>query len=172
MARRQSRTTWAAVALAGAITAPYLGIFVQSVRAAVNPSSVPEELLRDLALLGASTMGDEAWIGFSYLAAAVGAVTLVVLLVIAGLVARRQAAREAAFAVFGAMGLVAGLAGTGGLIGGSWSSGSWLAGITFLACLGVVILLALESTATDFELAAMERRRRREGDPRRDNPPG
>jgi len=90
-------------------------------------------------------------------------VTLVVLLIMAGLIARRQAAREAAFAVFGAIGLIAGLAGIGSLVGGSLSSGSWLGAATAVGSLGVVVLLALERTGLDFELAELERRRRPSG---------
>lgn len=142
------------------VTAPYLAILVQSVRAALDPGSVSQETLRDLAMLGASTVGDEAWIAFSYLSVVVGVVTLVVLLVIAGLIARRPAAREAAFAVFGVIGLVAALAGLGSLLGGSRSGGSWLGVATALGCLGVIVLLALKHTATDFELAEMARRDR------------
>jgi alkylhydroperoxidase/carboxymuconolactone decarboxylase family protein YurZ len=161
MARSKSRTTWAAIALSVAITVPYVVIFVQTLRAIVHPDSVSEEMLLELAMMGALSQGDQAWIAFSYLAATLGAVNLVVLVVIGGLIARRQAAREAAFAVFGVITLVAGLAALGGLVGGHPSGGSWLGAITGLACLGVVVLLALESTGTDFELAEMERRRRR-----------
>jgi hypothetical protein len=168
MTRPRSRTTWGAIALAVAITIPYLGILVQSIRGAIDPSSVPEQLVRELAMFGTATQGAAVTIAFSYLAVTVGAVTVVVLLVILGLVARRQAAREAAFAVFGAIALVAGLASLGGVLGGGASSGSWLGAATSLACLGVVVLLALQSTSIDFELAEKGRRRR---DPPGDGPP-
>lgn len=160
MARSESRTTWAAVALATAITVPYVVIFIQTIRAILDPDSVSEEMLAGLASLGAMSEGNQVWIAFSYLAAVLGAINLVVLLVIAGLIARRQAAREAAFAVFGIITLIAGLAGLGALVRGHPSGGSWLGAITSLACLGVVVLLALESTGIDFELAEMKRRRR------------
>ncbi len=163
MTRRVSHTRWAAIALASAITIPYLALFIQSVRAVIDPESVPRELLLELASLGASTQGDQAWIAFSYLAAIVGAVTLVVILVIAGLIARRQAAREAAFAVFGGIALVAGLAGIGSLIGGSPSSGTWLGAGAAVVFVGVIVLLSLQSTSIDFELAEMERQRRASG---------
>ena len=163
MTRRVSHTRWAAIALASAITVPYLALFIQSVRAVIDPESVPRELLLELASLGASTQGDQAWIAFSYLAAIVGAVTLVVILVIAGLIARRQAAREAAFAVFGGIALVAGLAGIGSLIGGSPSSGTWLGAGTAVVFIGVIVLLSLQSTSIDFELAEMARQRRASG---------
>jgi len=159
MSRRVAHTRWAAIALAAAITTPYLVMFIQTVRAALDPGSVPREMLLELASLGSATQGDEAWIAFSYLAAVLGAVTLVVLLIIAGLIARRQAAREAAFAVFGAITLIAGLASIGSLLGGGPSSGSWLGVATAVAGLGVIVLLALESTGIDFELAEMKRRR-------------
>ena len=160
MTRSVSRTRWAAIALALAITIPYLAIFIQTIRAIIDPDSVSREMLRELASLGAMTEGAQAWIAFSYLAVVVGAVTLLVLLIIVGLVVRRQAAREAAFAVFGTIALIAGLAGIGTLIGESASRGSWLGAATAAACLGVVLLLALRSTAVDFELAEIERRRR------------
>jgi hypothetical protein len=161
MARPQARTTWAAIGLAVAITVPYLVIFIAAVRAAVNPESVSPEELRGLATLGALGPGDQASIAFSYIATVLGAVTLVVLAVIAGLIARRQAAREAAFAVFGIIGAIAGLSGIGSLFGGNPSNGAWPAVVTALACLGVIVLLALESTGSDFERAEMSRRRRR-----------
>ncbi len=160
MARSGTRTRWAAIALAVAITVPYVVMFVQTLRAIVDPDSVSTEMLLQLALMGALAQGDQASIAFSYLAAVLGAVNFVVLVVIAGLIARRQAAREAAFAVFGIITLVAGLSGLGSLLGGRASDGSWLGAITALACLGVIVLLALESTGADFELAEMERRRR------------
>ena len=163
MTRRVSHTRWAAIALASGITIPYLALFIQSVRAVIDPESVPRELLLELASLGASTQGDQAWIAFSYLAAIVGAVTLVVILVIVGLIARRQAAREAAFAVFGGIALVAGLAGIGSLIGGSPSSGTLLGAVTAVVFVGVIVLLSLQSTSIDFELAEMERQRRASG---------
>jgi hypothetical protein len=169
MTRPVSRTRWAAIALALAITIPYLAIFIQSIRAIIDPESVSREMLRELASLGAMTEGAQAWIAFFYLAIVVGAVTLLVLLIIVGLVVRRQAAREAAFAVFGAIALVAGLAGIGTLIGGSPSKGSWLGAATAAACLGIVALLALRSTAVDFELAEMERQRPRSS-PREGHP--
>jgi lipoprotein signal peptidase len=165
MARSVSRTRWLAIALAVAITIPYLAIFIQTIRAIRDPESVSREMLRELASLGAMTQGDQVGIAFSYLAAIVGAVTLVVVLIIVGLVVRRQAAREAAFAVFGTFALISGLAGIGTLIGRSPSSGSWLGAGTAAACLGVIILLALGSTSRDFELAEMERGRRRQSSP-------
>ncbi|HUU61619.1 MAG TPA: hypothetical protein VMX37_04480 [Acidimicrobiia bacterium] len=160
MARSESRTTWLAIALAVAISVPYAVIFAQTIRAVVDPNSVPQEMLRELASLGLLTQGDEAAFAFFYLAIVVGAVSLVVLAVIVGLIARRQAAREAAFAVFGTIAVVAGLAGIGGLVKGRSPGGSWLAASTALACSAVVILLALQSTATAFELAEMRRHRR------------
>lgn len=93
----------------------------------------------------------------SYVAAVLGAVNLAVLLVIAGLVARRQAAREAAFAIFGVIAFVSALAGLGGLLGGNPSGGSGLGGATALACAGLVLLLSLERTGIDFEMAEMAR---------------
>jgi hypothetical protein len=161
MARSESRTTWLAIALAVAITIPYTVIFAQTIRAIVDPNSVPQEMLRELASLGLLTQGDEAGIAFFYLAITVGAVNLVVLAVIVGLIARRQAAREAAFAVFGTIAVIAGLAGIGGLVRGRSPGGSWLAAVTALACSAVVTLLALETTGTAFELAEMRRRRGR-----------
>lgn len=158
MARPRARTTWGALALAVAITLPYLGILVQSIRGALDPGSVPEELLRELAMFGAAVEGSAVAIAFAYLAAIVGAVTLLVLLLIAGVGARRAAAREAAFVVFGAMALIAGLATIGGLVSSGPSRGSWLGAATSLACLGVVVLLALPATSLDFELAERERR--------------
>jgi len=158
MSRPRARTTWGAIALATAITAPYLGIVVQSIRGAVDPSSVPEELVRDLAMFGTATEGSEVSIAFSYLAAVVGAVTLVVMLTLAGVVMRRPAAREAAFAVFGAMALISGLATVGGLVGRGLSGGSWLGGATCAACIGVVVLLARPATSVDFELAERARK--------------
>ena len=160
MARPHARTTWGAIALAVAITAPYLGILVQSIRGAIDPGSVPEELVRDLAMFGTAAEGSEVAIAFAYLVAIVGTVTLLVLLLIAGVSALRPAAREAAFVVFGAMALIAGLATVGGLGSGGASSGSWLGAATSLSCLGIVILLALPATSLDFELAERDRRRR------------
>lgn len=166
MSRPRAPTTRGAIALALAITAPYLGILVQSVRGAIDPGSVPEDLVRDLAMFGTATEGSEVGIAFSYLAALVGAVTLLVLLTVAGVVMRRPAAREAAFAVFGAMALIAGLATVGGLVGGGPSRGSWLGAASCLASVGVVVLLALPATSVDFELA--ERARQVPGGPNRD----
>lgn len=160
MSRSRARTTWGAIALATGLTAPYLGIFVQSVRAAVDPASVPAELVRDLAMFGTATEGSEVTIAFSYLAAVVGAVTLLVLLLIGGLMMRRPAAREAGFAVFGAMALIAGLATLGGLLGEGPSGGSWLGAATCLACAAIVILLARQATSVDFELAEKARQSR------------
>lgn len=157
--RRGALTTWAAIALALLMTIPYIGIFVQTVRAAVDPESVPIESLQELAFLGAQTRGDEVVIAFSYMAVVLGAVSLVVVGLIIGLIARRQAAREAAYAVFGVIGFVAGLACVGGLVGGGWSRGSLLGVVTAAGCAAVIVLLAVRATSLDFERAEMARRR-------------
>jgi len=65
--------------------------------------------------------------------------------------------------VFGGIALVAGLAGIGSLIGGSPSGGTWLGAVTAVVFVGVIVLLSLQSTSIDFELAEMERQRRAAG---------
>jgi hypothetical protein len=158
---RDPRTTWAAIGLAVAITIPYLVILVQTIRQIADPDLLSEEALRALVGLGGSPGGDDFGIALTIVAIVIGAVSGLVILVIIGLVGRRQWAREAGFAVFATLGLVSGALGISGMLSTPRPSGAWLGAATGLACASVVVLLMLESTGIEFELADMERRKKR-----------
>ena len=159
---RDPRTTWAAIGVAVAITIPYIGIVVQTVREIANPGLISEQALRELAGLGgASGGGDGAGIALTFVAIAIGAISGLVILIIIGLAGRRQWAREAGFAVFGALGLISGALGLSGMLSDPRPSGSWLGLATGVACIAIVVLLMIESTGIEFELAEMRRTGRR-----------
>lgn len=153
-----AKTTWSAITVASAITLPYVGMVVQAVGDAANPGRMSRDAARELVTLATvSSSPDRAGVAVTLIALMVGAITTVVVLVIIGLIRRRQSAREAAFGVFGALGLISGSLGLGGLIATPQQRGAWFALVTAAACAAVVVLLLTPTAAMEFERAEMRR---------------
>ncbi len=160
---RRSVCTWLAIGIAAGITIPYAVMLCLTIRSAIDPSAVSRETLREMTTLGFFFSPEEFRNIMAILSGFMGAITLVVLIVIAGLLGRRQWAREAAFAVFGTMGLISGVALVGSALTDPIPRGLWIALATLLCCAAIIGLLLLSSVAIDFEKAEMARQRRSVG---------
>ncbi len=155
--QRRSAFTWLAIGVAVGITVPYAVMLVLTIRSAADASSVSRQTLQDMSTLGFFFSPEEFRNVMAILSGFMGAITLAVLIVIVGLMARRQWAREGAYAVFGTMGLVSGVALVGAVFADPIPSGLWLSLGTVLCCGFVIGLLLLPSVALDFEMAEMAR---------------
>jgi hypothetical protein len=158
----RSKWTWLAIGVAVGITAPYVVMLVETIRCAVDPSAVSRETLRELSTLGFFFSPEEYRNVMGILSGFMGVITFVVLIVIVGLAGLRQWAREAAFAVFGTMGLITGFAAVGSAFADPVPKGVWISLATVLCCGAIVGLLMLPRVSVDFEKAEMARQPRPE----------
>lgn len=155
---RVHATTVVAVLVAAVLTLSYGFVAVQAFLAAADPDRLDPAFERS-ALGLASGQGGTATTASGIIGLVIGAVVLVSSIVVVGLAFRRQWAREAAFGVYGVLGLVATAISVGGLLSDPPAPSAWVGVLTGVANIAVVGLLLVPATARDF--AAGERARSR-----------
>lgn len=150
--RRVHATTAAAILIASTLTLWYGVVAVQSWIAAIDPDRMSETFARRALVLGGERGGSAATAS-GIIGLVIGAVVVVSAIVIVGLVLRRPWAREAAFGLYGFLGVVALMVSVGGLMADPPESSAWSGLLTGAASLSVVVLLLARPTGRDFNAA-------------------
>lgn len=150
--RRVHATTAAATLIASALTLWYGVVAVQSWITAVDPDRMDPAFARRALVLGGERGGSAATAS-GIIGLVIGAVVVVSVIVIAGLVLRRPWAREAAFGLYGFLGVVAIMVSVGGLMADPPQSSAWFGLLSGAASLSVVALLLARPTGRDFNAA-------------------
>lgn len=150
-------TTAGAIVISAALTAPYA---LQGIRTLLGDRDF-ETMREGLVLFGAPAGGESAENASLITGVLVGVAALVALIVILGLVLRREWAREAGIVVFGIFGLVGTLVSVGGMTADPPAPRAGWGLVSGLASLVVVGLLLAPATGLVVGLHEHEVQRKR-----------
>jgi len=145
-------TTAAAIVIASVLTLWYGLVAAQSWIGAIDPDRMDPTFARRALALGGDRGGSAATAS-GIIGLVIGAVVVVSAITIVGLVLRRSWAREAAFGLYGFLGVVAIMVSVGGLMADPPQSSAWVGLLSGAASLSVVVLLLARPTGRDFNAA-------------------
>ncbi len=163
MAKGRGRTTLAAATLALVITAAFIAAGLDLLLTALDPDRLSAAERSSMVSLGLPTSSRETSTLALISGVAVTVVSLVAVVVVVGILSRRDWAREAGIGFFAILGIILGAVALGGLLADPPASGAALGMALAVGQLGVAGLLLTHQTEDDFARAAMARARKRRG---------
>jgi hypothetical protein len=156
-------TVAAAILIAATLTTVFGYIAVRSLLGVLFPDLIDPAFARG-ALFGSggsiSDVSGAAQNASVMVGLVFGAVVVVSLIVIIGLILRQSWAREAGMVIYGFLGLLALATSLSGITADPPAPSAWLGVLTGLANLAVVVLLLMRSSARDFDPILQLRRSR------------
>lgn len=157
MAKGRGRTTLAAATLALVITATFLATGVDLLLTALDPERVSVEERSSMVSVGLPTGSRETGTSALISGVLVVMVSLVAVIVVVGVLARREWAREAGIGLFSILGIILAAVALGGLLADPPAPGAALGMALAVGQLAVAGLLLAHQTEDDFARAAMAR---------------
>ncbi len=163
MAKGRGRTTLAAATLALVITAAFIAAGLDLLLTALDPDRLGAAERSSMVSLGLPTSSRETSTLALISGVVVVGVSLVAVVVVVGILARREWAREAGIGLFAILGIILGAVALGGLLADPPASGAALGMTLAVGQLAVAGLLLTHQTEDDFARAAMARSGKRRG---------
>ncbi|MEA3501930.1 MAG: hypothetical protein U9R47_04085 [Actinomycetota bacterium] len=163
---RAHGTTVTSILIASVLTVSFGYVAVDSLLGAADPSRLDGEFGRSALSFASAGSGTNAGAVAANASAIVGfvigSVVGVSVIIVIGLVFRREWARETGLVIYGLLGLLTAAVSVGGLAADPPAPAAWVGVLTSVANFTVVGLLFAPATARDFR----HRSRRRVADPR------